>query len=226
MNASNPPLLRTIVFPPAAFVLKNELRVEGFCGSLVEFVHNSPPSKWKATTVGEGMNGNDRALNVEKRACSTYDDTPPKILLSTEDQSIVNYAVCQALQIDDANGVTYGESELMVYQKGGHFVQHIDRVRNHPFLNLKHVGVLLFIGFSPDSVGGELVSEGRVVISKSNASTTDAWDWKMCVILSGEKHSINQLQQGFRITYKQSLLVAPSSTRVEAKPPHGSQVFD
>jgi len=248
INASNPPLLRTVVFPPAAaFELKQDPVVTDentfFSGSLVDFVNNSPPSQWKATTVGvttEGNNGQPdvvrRLVDVEKRFCSSYVGTPPKIILSPEDQDMAQYAINQAFfQINDnninanANNNTiilhYGETELMVYTKGGHFSEHMDRIRTTAVPSFfkrrrRHVGNLLFVGFSPDAIGGELVccSSGNniwvAMMSKTNnpccgasSSSSSSWQWKMCVLKNEEKHKVNQLQHGFRINYKQTLWV-------------------
>jgi len=185
---------------------------------LVERTYNNgTTADWMPKDVGVGRNGSVRKVMENRRKCFQYKQTLPKLVLSFEDESIIEKAIqtnyCATNNhnddyMDSSSVVTVGATELLLYGVGGHFMEHKDKY-DKSYLNnpeQTQIGTLVIVGFSPDAVGGELFMEGHSIISPSYVSSSmSSWQWYTCFIPLGIKHQVKPLTKGFRITYKQVL---------------------
>jgi len=205
-----------------SFEIEREVEVSSIDDnfSLNDFVektyNNGMTADWMPKDVGLGRNGSIRKVMENYRKCFQYKETLPKLVLSREDESIIEKAIqtnyCANNHDDDYmdsfSVVTVGTTELLFYGVGGHFAEHKDKY-DKSYLNnpeQTQIGTLVIVGFSPDAVGGELFMKGHSILSPSSSPlTTSAWQWYTCFIPLGVNHQVKPLTKGFRITYKQVL---------------------
>lgn len=82
---------------------------------------------------------------------------------------------------------------------GGVFLEHIDRIRKGP-QNYLQTGSLLIVGCFPGTSGGNLCSQGKILLNGFN--NTNKIIWKVCFLTKDVIHNLEPLISGSRIVYK------------------------
>lgn len=85
-------------------------------------------------------------------------------------------------------------TKILKYLPGSEFTEHIDRSKLYD--GNYSCGKLLFIRFSADAIGGELIVEGVSVITTHNGTEK----WLFYYMPHGVKHQVSKLKQGCRYT--------------------------
>ena len=158
--------------------------------------------KFKKSTYESNDNG-DRSLDLNIRNSELMID-PPKIYLSSQDILVINNGIKFIIHLmypkmfSDEDPLLL-EPEILRYKPGGVFLEHIDRIRKGP-QNYLQTGSLLIVGCFPCTNGGNLCSQGRILLNGFN--NTNKIIWKVCFLTKDVIHNLEPLISGSRIVYK------------------------
>jgi hypothetical protein len=105
-----------------------------------------------------------------------------------------------------------GEPEVLLYKAGSKLPEHADRRRDHPDNpKLLHIGTLLFVRYTKDAKGGQLI-EGHYGTKKGLIEWTCPEigpGWQQATIYRGDVHRVTTLEAGERVVVKMPVYIDP-----------------
>jgi hypothetical protein len=145
-----------------------------------------------------GTIAGSREVDDDWRNCFTYSEQVP--LLDINEHSNDNINECFNKIGIKYNLLSLVDNDILWYKKGGHFTLHKDGIIKS---NKIQLGTILYIGYSPDAIGGELIIENQVIAKNSS---TNEWTWCFIFVARDDLHEVTQLKTGNRIVYRQTLM--------------------
>lgn len=174
-------------------------------GDPLDFISPEPLFRLVSKDVGCHDNPQQRTVNTEQRSTNMY--RGPKVKFN---KAMSNY--------NEYTDLITLDGEILNYTEGDHFDWHVDRKLSIPD-DYKcqgvvcHIGTLVFVHFSPDAKGGQLLvrcdkvgqsEEDTILDMEQEIITPGATEakWQSVFIPRGMPHRVKPLTGGTRTTVK------------------------